>query len=418
MEICDRKECTACGACVNVCPNQCIVWCKDDYDTLYPNIDEGKCIECKACFRVCHNNNNNLKFNKPQRAYAAWSLDKDNRKTSASGGVTSVLYRNIIKKGGFTTGVELTRKKGAHYIIIKNEDDIKRVKNSKYVFSHTNDIFKVIKQEVKNGRLVFFVGLPCQVAALKTYLGQLSESNNLLLADLLCHGIVNEDYLFEYLQDIETEVGVEADEVCFRDPVFGTERYRFTLRAKHHHSSRRILFHSSHDEDAIIYNQSHTDKNLYMMGYMGNLIFRENCYQCHYAKTERVGDLTFGDFDGLGIDIPCNYSRKKVSLILVNTDRGDKVIKQVSNELFLEERNISEAINHQTQLREPTKGHSLRPVFLKKYSQTHDFTKSAQYCLKAELKNNRKINNKKRIKKLIKSFIPISMIKKTTEAFK
>ncbi len=410
MDICDRKECTACGACINSCPKQCIGWEKDDYDTLYPHVDEDKCINCKACIRACHNINKSLQLYKPRNAYAAWSLDEENRRTSASGGLSSVLYKYVIQQSGFATGVEFSRRNGAHYIVLNNIDDIQRVKNSKYVFSHTDDIFKTIKQELRNDRYVLFIGLPCQVAALKTYLGVLSDSDNLLLVDLLCHGIVNETYLFQYLQDIERKVGMEADEVCFRDPAFGTEGYRFTLRVKRYPSSQRVSPRTLCDDDTILYNQSHTDNNLYMMGYMNDLIFRENCYQCHYARSERVGDLTFGDFDGLGIDTPCNYSSKKVSLLLVNTDKGERALSKISSELFLEERDINEAIRHQSQLREPTKRHPLRQEFLENYKQYHDYSKAAFPLLKAELKRNRIRLKKIRIKQFIKKFIPSSIL--------
>lgn len=412
MEICDRKECTACGACISSCPKQCIGWEKDDYDTLYPHIDEDKCINCKACIRACHNNNKTLQLYKPRNAYAAWSLDDENRRTSASGGLASVLYKYVIQQGGFATGVEFTRRNGAHYIVLNNIDDIQKVKNSKYVFSHTDDIFKTIKQELRNDRYVLFIGLPCQVAALKTYLDVLSDSDNLLLVDLLCHGIVNETYLFQYLQDIERKVGMEADEVCFRDPAFGTEGYRFTLRVKRNPSSRRVSLRTSCDDDTIIYNQSHTDKNLYMMGYMNDLIFRENCYQCHYARTERVGDLTIGDFDGLGIDVPCNYSSKKVSLLLVNTQKGKLFLDNVSNELFLEERDINEAVNHQSQLREPTKGHPLRQAFLENYKHCRDYSIAAYPILKEEIKHNRKQSVYLKIKRIIKLFVPQFLLSK------
>lgn len=412
MEICDKKECTACGACVNVCPKQCITWEKDDYDTLYPCIDEVKCIKCNACIRTCHNNNS-IHFNKPLHTYAAWSIDEDNRRTSASGGIASVFYKAVLENGGFTTGVEFTRKGGAHFIELNDFDDIKRVKNSKYVFSHTDDIFKRIRQELKTGRLVFFVGLPCQVAALKSYLGLLADSNNLLLADLLCHGIVNEDYLFQYLQDIERKVGTEADEVCFRDPDFGTEGYRFTLRVKRYPSSKRVS-QRAREKNQIIYNQSHTDKNLYMMGYMDDLIFRDNCYQCHYARTERVGDLTFGDFDGLGKDAPCSYPKKKVSLLLVNTDKGRKTLENIKNNLYIEERSINEAVKYQSQLREPTKAHQIRPLFLERYKHYHNFSKAAYPCLKKELNSNIRLAKKNKIKTFIKWLVPdfvISMIR-------
>ena len=86
-EICLKKECTACGACINICPKNCITLKKDDVDTLYPVVDESLCIHCECCLHVCPNNKE-LEYHDPIKAYAAWSLDKENHRTSASGGIT------------------------------------------------------------------------------------------------------------------------------------------------------------------------------------------------------------------------------------------------------------------------------------------------------------------------------------------
>ena len=214
MTICDLESCTACGACINACPKNCITWRKDIYDTLYPQIDENTCVKCNACIKVCHNNNHTIQFNRPIHTFATWSLDDEDHRTSASGGLASVLYRYCVENCIFTAGVELTRKGGAHFIEVKFISDIGKVKNSKYVYSYTDDIYSKIKKRLLKNEKVFFIGLPCQVAALKTFLKDKCESDNLITADILCHGVANEDYLFQYLDDIESKLGMEADEVC------------------------------------------------------------------------------------------------------------------------------------------------------------------------------------------------------------
>ena len=237
-EICSREVCTGCGACANICPKQCISWVKDDLDTIYPAIDGSVCIHCEACRRACPNNTE-LVYRTPKRTFATWSLDPENRRTSASGGIASEFYRYAIRREGFTCGAELTLDKGVNYIPVESEEDILRVKNSKYVFSHTNDIYKQVKQALVTGRFVYFVGLPCQVAGLKTFLGKLSDSDNLLLADIICHGVSNEDYLFQYVHHIERVSKRRAESLSFRDPYYGTEGYVFALRAKTYPSGQK-----------------------------------------------------------------------------------------------------------------------------------------------------------------------------------
>ena len=146
---------------------------------------------------------------------------------------------------------------------------------------------------------------------------------------------------------------------------------------------------------------------------MDELQYRENCYHCHYARTERISDLTFGDFDGLGKEIPFSHWNRQVSLCLVNTLRGELYLKKVANRLYLEERPLEEAVAPQKQLKEPAKGHPNRHIFIKEYRRTHDFTMSARKALRRELKiNYRRYLIKNIIKRPIKFFLPKTLIKK------
>jgi NAD-dependent dihydropyrimidine dehydrogenase PreA subunit len=45
-----KEECVACGACVDVCPEQAIT--VDDVAV----VDEKKCLDCGACVDECPNN--------------------------------------------------------------------------------------------------------------------------------------------------------------------------------------------------------------------------------------------------------------------------------------------------------------------------------------------------------------------------
>lgn len=387
-EICPKDYCTACGACANICPKGCITWVKDNVDTLYPQIDEGACVHCDACRRACPNNIE-LEYHRPIKTFATWSLDKENRRTSASGGITSVFYRYALRKGGFTCGAELSLDNGVNYIKLEDEEDIKMVKNSKYVFSHTNDIYIQARQALKNGRFVFFVGLPCQLAGFKSFLGKLADSENLLTADIICHGVSNEDYLFQYIHHIEQKKKRKTLALSFRDPAYGTESYVFTLRANTNDSVQKQSHSCCHsDEKKVFYKQNHYGLNLYYIGYMNSLHYRENCYHCRYARTERISDLTFGDFDGLGKEMPFNYGKAQVSMCLVNTPKGMQHLQEVANNLFMEERTLDEAVKPQQQLKGPAKKHPMRQTFLNLYCQSHDFAYASRISLKREIKRN------------------------------
>ena len=60
MNICEKRKCTACYACFNVCKKNAISFKEDEYGALYPNIDPEKCVNCGACIKVCPNNNERI----------------------------------------------------------------------------------------------------------------------------------------------------------------------------------------------------------------------------------------------------------------------------------------------------------------------------------------------------------------------
>ena len=86
MNICEKRKCTACYACFNVCKKNAISFKEDEYGALYPNIDPEKCVNCGACIKVCPNNNERIFYN-PLKCFAAYIIDDKKRKMSASGGV-------------------------------------------------------------------------------------------------------------------------------------------------------------------------------------------------------------------------------------------------------------------------------------------------------------------------------------------
>lgn len=363
--ICDKKQCSACKACVNICPQQCIRMVTDSLDVPYPEIDKEKCLNCGLCQKTCPNNNE-LEFHKARKVLAAWSLDTKTRERSASGGVAAELYRYAIENGWYSYGVAINRHK-ATFIEITTIEDIENVRNSKYVFSDTLDIYQRIKDILKNGQYVLFIGLPCQVAGLNCFLG--NHYSNLITVDLVCHGVVPDEYLRQHIERIEEQTKKKVSKVFFRNPELHTYTFNFTLE----------------DHDGIFYKRQVYEDDVYQLGYHKALIYRENCYHCQYAQQKRIGDLTICDFSAIGQLIPVNYERMNVSCVLVNTDLGEKMIRHLDGRLFIEQRPRREAFNYEPQLNYPYKKHSGRSTFVSEYERSHIFHNAASKALKKEL---------------------------------
>lgn len=49
----NKKDCTGCCACMNVCPKGAVKMKEDSEGFPYPEIDESLCIGCSKCLSVC-----------------------------------------------------------------------------------------------------------------------------------------------------------------------------------------------------------------------------------------------------------------------------------------------------------------------------------------------------------------------------
>lgn len=370
VEICKKEKCTACNACMLVCPKQCIFMQPDEYGSLYPKIDYGECIDCKLCIKTCPNNRT-LDFRMSRKVLAAWSNCKSLRLSSASGGIASEIYKYFLKKGdeGYSVGVKLDENFEAVFIPILNLQDLELVQNSKYVYSNTLDIYHIIKEQLNIGKSTLFIGLPCQVAGLLSYLKV--DYDKLTTVDLVCHGVAPTEYLKKHLLEIEKRTNKRITKLSFRDPNYNTCSYTFSLKDATH-----VFYKRRADEDDV-----------YQLGYHNALIYRENCYNCQYAQRMRISDLTLCDFSGIGKYSSFEYDKDNVSCILVNSDKGQKLLDDLENEITLVERPACEAYDFEPQLNAPYKRHPQRGVFLNQFSKNGDFDWAAAQALEKELAN-------------------------------
>lgn len=392
-EICLKNSCTGCKACEVVCPRKCISMEEDSLAALYPKIDGTQCVECGLCERTCPNNHS-LVFHTPMECYAAWSKDADTRHSSASGGIAAELYNLSLQSNTFTAGVCWDAERGAFFMPIEKRDDIKRVRNSKYVYSDTNGIYEEIKHRLEKGNPVLFIGLPCQVAGLYGYLKK--DYELLSTVDIICHGVAPSAYLDQHIKRIERKKGHITETISFRTPDYYTYTYTFTLTGKGNKEFYKKTVNSSDN---------------YQLGYHHALIYRENCYQCHYAKSERIADLTIGDFSGLGRFAPCEYDRHNVSCVLVNTLKGKAIVEQLAKYVVFDKRPMDEALKVEKQLQYPSVPHQKRKLFVDNFIKTRDFAKASRKALVGDRAQVRKLKIINNAKSLLRTVIPSRLIK-------
>ena len=334
-KVCDYQSCLGCGQCVITCPVSCITMVVGKLGHLFPIIDEERCINCRLCERNCPALNL-VDLIPSRQAFAAWSKDESDYRSSTSGGASSVLSQFIIQQGGVVYGCAVLPGARIEHVRIDNKDNLHKIKGSKYVQSSIVGILPLLQKDIKENRLVLFIGTPCQVAAVKKLFNIIPD--NLITVDLVCHGVPSQKSLHDYLKRC---VSVDTiDDLSFRS------EDGFIIKA---FSNGQLLYSS-----AELWSNRY--KDYYYNAFMDGFSYRDCCYECKYASPNRGSDVTIGDFWGLGNEMPCDGMPEHkfgVSLILINSDKGSSLFQAVSNSMVVFERPISEAINGNDQLRSP-----------------------------------------------------------------
>lgn len=307
IHITDPYKCCGCGACVSICPRQCIVLKKDDTEGfLYPEVDSSLCCHCDACERVCPMLNDNASL-KPLYVIACRNEDKDVRISSSSGGIFSSLAEHIISKGGVVFGVRFSDDFGkAIFCEISNTSDISLLRGSKYMQAETTNIYTLVRERLHQERLVLFSGTPCQIRALRLYLGQDAHSSLLYCVDIICHGVPSSEVWRRYLHNV---IGNQIPSyVSFRDKTTGWKNFSMVIKTP-----------------TEAYSCVHRD-DLYMQSFLRNVNLRPSCYNCQTKNGRSGADLTIGDFWGIPSDTDDDSG---VSQVLVMTDHGELLLNNV-----------------------------------------------------------------------------------------
>lgn len=334
-----KNQCCGCSACVDLCPKKCIRMREDREGFLYAEVDAKECIECGLCERLCPMIDDKDQKQQVAKAYAAWSNRDDIHTSSTSGGAAYELGKVTLEKGGVVYGCSGVNPYNVRHIRIDKLSDLASTQGSKYVQSSTEGIYRQVRKDVAAGLRVLFIGTPCQAAAVRNMFGK-HTPDNLMIVDIICHGVPSQKMLNRQLNTIKRRNHITSIEsMSFR------QNSEFNLLIKGIHMGVGTM---TIKESCL--------KNPYYKAFFYGLNYRESCYQCSYACENRVGDLSIGDFWGFGDIESLPFEHKKgLSLIFVNNERGEALQKEISTAMSFIERPLEEAIVGNPQLRHPVK---------------------------------------------------------------
>ncbi len=310
----DMKMCTGCSACLSACPVDAISLKSDVWGYYRSNIDYSKCIECGKCTKVCPAMKlPEINNTKEPDCYEFISSNDEILQKSSSGGIFPTMAAQILKKDGVVAGAAWREDFSVEHIVIDSIKDLPKLQKSKYLQSYLGNVFRQVKKELEDGKKVLFSGCPCQVAGLRKYLGR--DNKNLLLVDFLCGNSPSAGFFKKYIED------------SFPD---GIMKYEFR------HKSDTLRWDSIHvqivQSDGTIVERSGGMQDAYQRVYHSHTMCAPHCEKCRYQAFPRQGDITIGDFWGIGKKDPELDTFKGVSIVLCNNQKGKEFFLSISEE--------------------------------------------------------------------------------------
>ena len=271
------RDCCGCTACMNACPNAAIEMKEDFEGFCYPELDKSRCIECGACEKVCPILNPSKLPDKIHRCVVSRHNTLDVLEESTSGGFMDALAEHILDEyQGYVCGVAYNDKFIPVHKIVSNRQESIAFRNSKYAQSVLGDTFCRIKQLLKQEQYVLFIGTPCQVAGLKSYLKK--EYNTLLTADIVCRSIPSPLLWREYIKWQENKYKSSVVKVSCRKKTYGYHSGALEIdfaNGRHYAGSNRVDY--------------------FMKCFHKDVCSRPSCYDCRFKTLHRCSDFTVFD---------------------------------------------------------------------------------------------------------------------------
>lgn len=314
------RSCTGCGACEKVCPRNCIKMEADAEGFLRPVVNYQQCVSCGKCTSYCPAlHAEALMANELQRVFAAYHKDANKLNNSSSGAIFPMIAEWVIRQNGVVFGAEFDEQFDVIHNWAEDEIGIKRFYTSKYVQSNLTECYSKVREFLQAGRMVLFSGTPCQLAAIRSCLGE--DTEKLILVECACHGVPSPKVWELYRRYISNHY-LDDEPVTyanFRSKIKG-ELVCLTIRGQ------QAIYCRSQRDDA------------FLKGFLHNLILRPACAECCFKGDRRVADITLADFWGIDTVCPEAKNKKGTSMVMINSEKGNSLWRAIASEgLFVQE---------------------------------------------------------------------------------
>lgn len=353
--------CVGCGACEALCPSAAIAMQPDEHGFLYPTVDSEKCTDCGLCTRKCP------AISQPQTlstdVFAGYAKDEKLLCSSSSGAIFPILAGEVIRRGGTVFGAAFDERFEVKHTAAESLSELPALCGSKYVQSRIDkSCYEQVKEKLSEGEWVYFSGTPCQIAALKNYLGQ--DYDTLITQGLACHSVPSPMVWRNYVGSLEQAHDSKLSAFSFRSKTNGWEGYSV----------------SAEFENGSAFVQP-TSENAYQRGFIKGLFSRNSCFNCKFKGLDQCSDITLTDFWGVKNICPEAYNPMGTSLILIRSEKGAKLLNECSAQAVLTPVDKNSAFAFNTAVLTPIKRPEKYRRFWQGYGET-DFEKLVFDCCK------------------------------------
>lgn len=346
IEIKNKKKCSGCRACYSICPLKCIKMEMDSEGYEYPKVNKEKCIKCNKCIEVCS-------FMKPlnrietSKVYACQNKDKKIMSQSSSGGYFTLVAEEIFSQNGVVYGAVYSDSFKVVHDRIDCVDDLYKLRGSKYVQSNVLGNYNLVKKDLEDKIKVVFSGTPCQISGLKKFLNK--EYDNLILLDIICHGVPSPKIYKEYLQSLERKFRSKITKVNFREKKIAIQGIKIDFENKESH-------------------ESIPSKDPYYMNFSSDILLRPSCYDCKSNNHRSGADITLADYWGCSELFPEFNERKEgVSLVIPRTRNGKILFEKLKEKIDYKESTIKHSIKKNKNIEVSCEMNVYRKYFFKDY---------------------------------------------------
>lgn len=236
------------------------------------------------------------------KSYIVKQKDLNSRMLSRSGGIFAAISDQVLAQGGVIYGAGMDKNFNVVHKRAVNATERDELRGSKYVQSDMHNAYRLACEDLKAGRLVLFTGTPCQVDGIKALCPKGCEEH-LICMDIVCHGVPSPRVWNDYKAYVERKYHGKIEKIDFRNK----ERFGW----------------SDHWETVTINGKEH-DSQVYMKMFYEHTFLREACYVCPYKNLQRISDISIADAWGVETANPEFDDNRGVSLVLINTQKGEK----------------------------------------------------------------------------------------------